>query len=265
MSETPKISCLTITKDRLISLKQSIRNYCDQDYPTKELLIITDGTPWFVSAIQRHLAHLNRSDIRVEWVKGSFNLGQLRNLSLEKATGEFLCQWDDDDQYHPHRLSIQFAHLKKQQADACFLTDQLHYLFKQKELYWLDWRKLGDSPRYQIVPGSLMMKRSLQYRYPESGPFCEKGEDDAMVDQLFGQVSITGLSGAGYLYVYTNHGQNTFSDTHHLALALRLAADHSFFFQNMQNFTNALPYYQLPMPYTIVSKDRKVAIFNEST
>jgi glycosyltransferase involved in cell wall biosynthesis len=31
-------------------------------------------------------------------------LGSLRNLDIEMAQGEYVCQWDDDDWYHAGRI-----------------------------------------------------------------------------------------------------------------------------------------------------------------
>ena len=54
-------------------------------------------------------------------------LGELRNFSVQLARYPLVCQWDDDDLYHPRRLETQFAYLKIHCADFCFLTDQLHF------------------------------------------------------------------------------------------------------------------------------------------
>ncbi len=61
----PKISCLTVTYGRLALLKQSIRSFCDQTYPNKELWIVTDGEARYQRAIEDHVRCLGRDDIKL--------------------------------------------------------------------------------------------------------------------------------------------------------------------------------------------------------
>jgi hypothetical protein len=43
-------------------------------------------------------------------------LGTLRGLSLDVATGEIVCQWDDDDCHHPDRILHQVQQMTRQAA-----------------------------------------------------------------------------------------------------------------------------------------------------
>ena len=78
-----RISCLTVTLDRLRQLKRAIACYVDQTYAYRELVIVTDGAAGFCRAVESHLDALGRDDIRLVVAGGtSRTLGSLRNLAL---------------------------------------------------------------------------------------------------------------------------------------------------------------------------------------
>lgn len=246
----PKISCLTVTLNRLIQLKQAVRCYCDQTYPNRELVIVTEGARRYRQAIADYLQTLDRSDIRLVSLDGdSYTLGKVRNLALDAAAGELICQWDDDDLNHPERLRLQYEQMAREQAQACYLTDQLHFFARERELYWIDWRRGGRSTGvWELIPGTLMMARDSRFRYPEAGPEARAGEDTALLNALYGQVQIAKLQDAGHLYIYTYHGGNTYSYDHHRALisiAIPVTAPKE------MALRASLRHYPLPMPYAI--------------
>jgi hypothetical protein len=39
--------------------------------------------------------------------------GALRNPSMKSSADAFLCQWDDDDLHHPHRVANQVARFSR--------------------------------------------------------------------------------------------------------------------------------------------------------
>lgn len=245
----PKISCLTATLDRLILLKEAIRCYLDQTYPNKELVIVTEGTPRYKQAIAAYLQTLGRDDIKLVTLDGDdYTLGKVRNVSLEAATGDVVCQWDDDDLYHPHRLAVQAGFMLQAGAEACFLTDQLQYFVEERELFWIDWTLGGQvQGQYSQIPGTLMMYADARFRYPDD---ARKHEDSALQEAITGTLQIVGLPDQGHLYVYRYHTRNSFSKEHHKKLTT-YATSAEFIEQRREPLLAALPYYRLPMPYTV--------------
>ena len=178
-AELPKISCLMVTRDRLALVKRSILSFAGQTYRNRELVIVTDGEERFRRAIERFV-----SDIRLEGVRfvypslTSATLGRLRNISLDAASGQIVCQWDDDDCSHPERLAIQAEYMLKEKAGACFMTDHLQFLEDKRALFWIDWSVGGKiSGKDRLVPGTLMMFNDPNLRYPEDGQYARQGED----------------------------------------------------------------------------------------
>lgn len=217
----PRISCLMVTYDRLALAKRAIRSYAMQSWREKELVVVTDGTPRFRDALLRYADRLGAPDVRIVPAEGTgLTLGRLRNLSVDEAQGELLCQWDDDDFSHSGRLAVQAGHMESQKAGASLLNDHLQYLADQRSLCWVDWTADGKlSGEASLAPGTLMMRAGLGVRYPETGEYARQGEDSVLLAALAAATSVAPLRGAGYLYLYQFHGANTFSRDHHYRLS----------------------------------------------
>ncbi|MCW3105219.1 MAG: glycosyl transferase family 2 [Bacteroidetes bacterium] len=254
----PKISCLTVTKNRLPALKTAIRCYCDQTYPEKEMVIVSDGSAWYNAAVQRYLSELGRKDIRLVAINETCTLGKLRNISISEATGNIICQWDDDDLYHPDRLSIQFAKMTAENAKACCMTDQLHYFYEERELFWCDWKAYESNPLYQLIPGTIMMYKDKRFSYPETGSYAVSGEDSVFLAGIFETFPVAELSGMGYLYTYTFSGNNTFSEQHHRLLDEKYSMSADDVWKDEAKIREALDYYLLPSPIKIIGYEQEI-------
>jgi glycosyltransferase involved in cell wall biosynthesis len=250
----PMISCLTVTLNRLVLLKEAIHCYCEQTYPNRELIIVTDGTPRYRDAIDSYLQWLGRSDIRLVYItETGQTLGTLRNTSLDAARGDIVCQWDDDDLNHPQRLERQFEHMNAATADACCFTDQLQFFFQGRSLYWSDWRT-GDLPEIeQLIPGTLMAHRDTRSRYPDTDGLAAAGEDSVLLEQIAATGTVTPFQDAGFLNVYSYHGRNVFSEVHHRRIAIQSGRSFDSLRRQESILRDALRYYRLPEPYRVTT------------
>jgi glycosyltransferase involved in cell wall biosynthesis len=205
---------------RFEHLKRSLSAYCGQTYAHRELVVVMDrGTDQARDAIGRHVAALNRPDIRLVDPPGTPTLGALRNISWREARGDILCQWDDDDLYHPDRIEQQLAALRRSASLSVCLQEVMQFFPASRRLYQINW----SATPLTAKPGSLMCLKSAPIRYPEAGAEASLGEDTAVLLQLQRLGSFHALPGAPHLYVYVSHGQNTYDDAHHHMLADRLA------------------------------------------
>ncbi|HTI60214.1 glycosyltransferase family A protein [Mucilaginibacter sp.] len=264
--DLPKISCLTVTANRLILLKQAVACFMAQTYPNKELVVVTDGTAYYKRCLADYVHSLRRSDIKFVFLdEADHPLGKLRNISIENASGDVICQWDDDDLYHSDRLQIQYDHMKKENAGACFLGDQLHYFAQRGEIFWVDWIASNTiHERDQLFPGSMMAYKDDRFRYPEDGHYARTGEDTDYLYQLYQHIKVTRLRHRGYIYVYRYHGQNAFNLAHHDLIASTHACSFEFARANEAVLRKALKQYQLPMPYIFKVRDnRSFFTYNE--
>ena len=104
--EYPLISCICVTYRKPALLERAIRCFESQTYPNKELVILYEDHD--EPTVTYITGHTFSPGIRCICTPGNpkKTLGELRNIANNAAKGEFLCQWDDDDWYHPSRLTF---------------------------------------------------------------------------------------------------------------------------------------------------------------
>jgi len=99
----PKISCIMVANDpkRIRLARQALKQFYDQTYVRKELIIVNTTD----QAICEHYMS-DVVEIRYNPATDEENtIGYLRNLGVEKATGDWIKIWDDDDIYDPLLLA----------------------------------------------------------------------------------------------------------------------------------------------------------------
>lgn len=255
----PKISCLTVTRDRVLLLKDSVQCFLRQTYPNKELIIIASGEGLYRNAVESYIGGLNQPSIRLIWFDGEdYSLGKARNLSLEAAGGAIICIWDDDDLYHPERLSRQYLHMVGQDAEGCCLTDFLQFFEKDGSLFWVDW-KFGGTLRGhdKMLPGSLMAVKKDFFKYPETGKNAHQAEDNFLMDDIARRMKIVGLDDCGFLYVYRFHSRNVHSERHHRLVGAFGRQTAEFLKSRSALLMEALNVFPFPSPVTILTREGK--------
>lgn len=256
----PKISCLLVTaKGRLNYLKQSLRCYGDQTYPNKELVIVNEGPVEYQQQIRELVA--DRTDVRLIFLDGWYSLGALRNISIALCHGDLFVQWDDDDFNAPERLSIQYSFLASHpEASICYLSDQLHYYFPTKTLFWENWAAFhsGGLKRYGLIPGTGMSWKSrFRGRYPSAGAWCSAGEDSVMAGRLCdeNQDEVILLPGMGHLQVYSFHGGNVWDLEHHMRISRDRSMNTVHMIQHRDRIARTLNYLNFDGPTRVMGRD----------
>jgi glycosyltransferase involved in cell wall biosynthesis len=253
-----------VTLDRLALAKRAIRSWALQSYPEKELVIVTDGEDAFRLALERFIASEGISRARVLHTGPTrLTLGALRNISMDAARGDLVCQWDDDDSSHPERIMTQVGEMMRQNAGASLLTDHFQFIEEQRALYWVDWTLGGavTAGTAQLAPGTLLMHRDPRLRYPEEGPMSTHGEDSVFLEAVNAAMPIAPLTGKGYLYLYTYHGRNVFSREHHYRLS-RCCTTTAFVHERADLIREAVTHYELPRPLMVVGREGPVFALN---
>lgn len=213
------ISCLCVTRgNRLPLLAQAVADFAAQTHADRELLLLHDSGP----AVQQQLLDLAAahagSAIRVVAVAPGARLGGLRNQAVALAAGDWVCQWDDDDRYHPQRLAQQWQAAQAAGARACYLVDQLHVFVPDGLLCWDDWH--GEPYPMNVVQGTLLARRDEMPDYPD----WPRAEDTGHTEALMRRAAQAGwpvarLRGAGWCYAYQWHGGNVWDADHHRAIS----------------------------------------------
>jgi glycosyltransferase involved in cell wall biosynthesis len=209
------ISCLTVTREgKLEELGRAVRCFDYQTLTDRELVIVHDGGDELDRGIRGLADRYPDSIIVIERAEPGLSLGVLRNVSVELASHELVCQWDDDDLYHPRRLELQAEELHRHHADFCFFTDQLHYFEPTGEMYWDDWTA-EDYPM-SLIQGTLLGYKDRLGSYAD----LERGEDTPVVLDLVERgCRVAQLRDRGYLYIYVYNGKNAWGLEHHAAIS----------------------------------------------
>ena len=261
--QQPTVSCLMVTHDRLALAKRAIRFYASQTYPSRELIIVSDGEPRIRRGLERFVSELGIENVRFVYPdQARMTLGQLRNIAMDAAAGQILCQWDDDDCYHPERVQVQVEHMLKENGRACCLTDHLQFLDEDRALVWVDWSLGGKSGKDRLLPGTIMMFKDERFRYPESGPFAQRGEDSMLLYKIYETVGVVAAKDVGYLYLYTFHGRNTFDREHHYRMSL-FSRSVSELEREKEVIRGAMAHYPVAKPYLAVGRDGPAFFLND--
>jgi len=202
----PLISCICVTDNRTDLLKRAINCFASQNYPNKELVI---SYPIKDSQTRELLDELlQRSDLSVLRVTraNEESVGNARNQAISKCNGDYVCVWDDDDWYHPSRLSFQFNSMATTGVgfNASVLTRLLLFDNTTKKAY------MSFSYCWE---NTLLCRKEfiLQNQYAHQN----RGEDTHIIKFLDGKKFLHHIQEAPFLYVYIYHGQNTWNYKHY--------------------------------------------------
>ena len=194
--DMPKVSCLCITKNKEHILRESIISYQNQIYKNKELIVVYEDDNEYINDI---IENFNSEDIKYIKIstKNKKTLGELRNISIQRASGEYVCQWDDDDWYHPLRIWEQFKNMKLNNKKGSILSSWTVYdnvkndLLECKRLNLIGWE------------GSFLFeKSSLKSLYPD----MTRGEDTSFIKNIEKDLHVLYRP---ELYIYRVHSSNT--------------------------------------------------------
>lgn len=197
----PLISCICITKDRPELLQKAINCFKSQNYMNKELVISFPKNDTSTKKIIAQEQHTTLKILSIERDE-DVSLGEARNQAIKKSNGEYVCTWDDDDWYHPSRISYQYNSIqnKGEGYQASILTRILLYDETNEEAYY--------SFNY-AWEGTILCRKVilLQNQYSHSN----LGEDSHVIRFLSSRKQLLLLDQAPFLYIYIHHGKNTWN------------------------------------------------------
>lgn len=205
-----KISCLMVTKrlDALHTLR-AIESFKNQTYKDKELIIVySHSSNDQIYKIQEFVSDI---ECTMYNIMDSATLGEARNISIDLAKGEWVCQWDDDDISHMDRLLFQHEWNVNNNAEASIFSAQYHLFEHEKnmELY-LENRKSTSSPEHNGWCGTIMaLKNVMKNIYP----YMKIDEDTKGLSKLK-NLKIIKYDSIFYHYIYSYHGNNTWDLEH---------------------------------------------------
>lgn len=194
MNVKPLVTAVMVTgahRARYALAEVAVKCFQNQTYPKKELLIINHGE------IQLLNGQPNVRELRVRKAEHE-TIGDLRNIGLEEARGEFIICWDDDDWYSPNRIEIQ---LKAQcEESAVVLSQQIRL------------NLLNSCALYEKVltglAGTILHPRLVPFRYKS----LTRGSDTRFLHCFKNKIIV--LDNDPKIYIRTFHGLNIWDGNH---------------------------------------------------
>jgi glycosyltransferase involved in cell wall biosynthesis len=192
----PLVSCILPTADRLSFIPLAISYFLRQDYPNAELIIVDDG----IRSAEHLIPALN--NIHYERAQGKATIGAKRNMACQKASGDIILHWDDDDWYHKSWITHQVNTLTQTGADLCGLDNIYFYAPAMAKGWKYIYPPNMDKP---WVGGATMAYRKEIWRqYPFKD--IQVGEDNDFVWMCGGKVHVHGYT-EGFVSII--HANNT--------------------------------------------------------
>lgn len=107
-----RISCVCPTMaGREKYLARAIDSFLSQTYPNRELVLVLDDDVRLTQQCEDRLSILIDRELGLRLVTcrpdRKYLLGEKRNMGTLQASGELICNWDDDDFSFPDRLKVQ--------------------------------------------------------------------------------------------------------------------------------------------------------------
>jgi glycosyltransferase involved in cell wall biosynthesis len=103
--EQPLVSVYITTKNRRKLLERSLKSVITQTYRNLEIIIVDDGSNYDIKQI---LNSIDFKGIKYILLQNQRSIGACasRNKAMKIAKGKFITGLDDDDFFHPTRISV---------------------------------------------------------------------------------------------------------------------------------------------------------------
>ena len=202
--DTPLVSCLMVTRNRLQLARRSLACLQAQTWPRLELVVVDNGEETCRDLLEPLRTRMEVRYLHVPPVPGRW-IGNLRNIALDHANGEYCATWDDDDWFHPTRIEAQMSYLQ---------SHSLMVVTLEQVLMHIGTGRFASHPFVSIhpdgAPHTMLHVRTSQ-RYQN----LPRSSDVRFHDELRSQLPAGYLGREGsHLYVRCYHGDNIWDRAH---------------------------------------------------
>lgn len=172
--ELPLVTCIMPTANREKYIPFALDYFLQQNYPHKELVIIDDG----IRSVQQLIS--DDPQIHYYYTQPLGTIGLKRNYAIDRAQGEIIMHWDDDDWRAPDWISQQVNFLLMTGADITGIK-HVHYFSPLMNTFWQGDAHNRNNPnsRVWLNGATLGYWRSYWEKYPFKD--LQKGEDDDFI------------------------------------------------------------------------------------
>lgn len=152
-----QISLIMPTKNRAEFAQHAIQEIQKQSYKAiKEIVVVDDSGPEDKLSSESVISLRRLIDpVRLIYVHlvGNYSIGEKRNLAINRATGDVVVHWDDDDFYGSERVAKQVAPICNGEADVT--------VFKLTTVFLVLKHQIAQSHYWGNHYGSLTFRREL--------------------------------------------------------------------------------------------------------
>jgi len=111
-----KVSVIIPTYNRSNFIDRAINSVLNQTYPNIEIIVIDDNgneTPARKIMIEKMRKYEASPNVR--YLKNNKNMGGAlaRNIGIQESSGQYITFLDDDDEYLPNKVEVQYTEMKK--------------------------------------------------------------------------------------------------------------------------------------------------------
>lgn len=171
------ITAIITTHNRESLLPRALDSIYAQTHPANEVIVVDDGSADGTAQLVRS----QYPTAQYHYIKGK-GISAARNRAIQQARGEWLAFLDDDDEWHPDKLALQFDAVNNNPKYRLCHTNEIwirhgkrvNAMHKhQKQGGWIYPQCL---PRCVISPSSVIIHRSIFETtglFDESLPACE--------------------------------------------------------------------------------------------
>jgi glycosyltransferase involved in cell wall biosynthesis len=166
----PLVSAVVTTHNRASLLPRALNSVLEQSYPNLELVVVDDGSTDDTEAVVDRY----RNHIVLKYLKNAAPEGacSARNSGIREAQGEFVAGLDDDDEWHPERIT---RLLEINRDDFSCLTSDVRMVYPNRSVVWHKKQVIDlDDLLYSNQVGNQVLVR--RERLLDIGGFDEKLE-----------------------------------------------------------------------------------------
>lgn len=99
------VSVVIPTRNRPLLVKRAVQSVLTQTFTELEVIVVIDGPDRATCAV---LSEISDPRLKVTELQDSGGAARARNIGVSEATGEWIAFLDDDDEWLPRKLELQF-------------------------------------------------------------------------------------------------------------------------------------------------------------
>lgn len=167
-----KVSVIIPTYKRCQFIDRAINSILNQTYTNFEIIVVDDNGDGFPARDEMiNTMKKYESEPRIKYIKNSINQGGAlaRNIGIEHATGKYITFLDDDDEYLPTKIEVQYNEMVKNDWDVSIMDGATYNL--EGKLLSQKKQKVSLNPTYEEL-----IVAHLIYHITNTNTFMYKAE-----------------------------------------------------------------------------------------